>query len=349
MPFDVAALLRPHLRELTPYSSARDDFSGEAMVFLDANENPIGSVVEEELNRYPDPRARAVKERLAPLLDVEADQIFLGNGSDEAIDLLIRAFCEPGEQRILITPPTYGMYRVAAGVNAVGVDEVPLTPGYQLDVASIRAALRDEHRLVFLCSPNNPTGNLMDRRAMLAVAASAPGLVVVDEAYIDFAGEGASLIGELAAHPNVVILRTFSKAWGMAAARLGVAIGHPDVIAVLNKIKLPYNLSELAQRVALEAIAHADRKDAFVASILAERQWLAARLAEVPVITTVHASDANFLLAIFVDARGTYERLVERGVVVRDRSRVILCDGALRITVGTRAENEVLLAALAEA
>lgn len=345
---DVTALLRPHLRTTRPYSSARDEYSGEAMVFLDANENPYGSVVGGPWHRYPDPRATELRRALGGWLGVAADQVFVGNGSDEAIDLLVRAFCEPGEQRIVVTPPTYGMYRVAAESHGVGVVEVELTDAFQLDAGKVVAAIEPDCRLVFLCSPNNPTGNLLGRADVETVAAGAPGLVVLDEAYIDFAGDGASLVPDLAKLPNVVILRTFSKAWGMAAARVGAAVGHPEVIGVLDHIKLPYNLSGLAQQAALDALAHPERMLDMVGRIVAERGWLAERLAERPEVRAIHHSDANFLLVRFDDAPGTYAGLIERGVIVRDRSRVALCEGALRITVGTRDENVALLDALAE-
>jgi histidinol-phosphate aminotransferase len=346
--FDASSLIRPHLRGLTPYASARDEFSGAAMVFLDANENPHGSVVDAALNRYPDPRSSAVRAALGAWLGVEASRLFVGNGSDEAIDLLLRAFCEPGEHRILITPPTYGMYRVCADVHGVGVVEVNLTDEFGLDTRAVLDALGADCRLVFLCSPNNPTGNLLDREAVAEVAAASPGLVVVDEAYVDFAGAGASMLDLIEQFPNVVVLRTFSKAWGMAAARIGAAIAHPDVVAVLNKIKLPYNLSGLAQEAALAALDRSDRMSEFVARIVGERAWLAEQLTAVPEVVHVHRSDANFLLVRFADARAAYDWLVSGGVIVRDRSRVALCDGALRITIGTRPENEALLARLRE-
>jgi histidinol-phosphate aminotransferase len=343
--FDALDVARPHLRELQPYTSARDEFTGSAHVFLDANENPYGSVAGGALNRYPDPHSRAVKARLGDVLGVAPDGLFIGNGSDEAIDLLVHAFCEPGVDHIVTTPPTYGMYAVTAAVNNVAVREVLLTPHHMLDAKAVVTALDAHSKLVFLCSPNNPTGNLQPLEAMIEVAAASPGLVVIDEAYIDFA-PGGSALGILDEHPNVVVLRTFSKAWGMAAARIGVAIGHPSVAALLERIKLPYNLSELAQRVVLEALAHTERRDEFVAAIIRERDWLTERLADLDGVEHVYPSDANFLLARFIRARGTYEALVQRGVIVRDRSRVVLCEGGLRITVGTRPENETLLAAL---
>ena len=275
--FDALDLVRPHLRDVEPYTSARDDFPGPAQIYLDANENPHGGATGAPLNRYPDPHQREVKARLGAALKVDPAQLFLGNGSDEAIDLLIHAFCEPGVDHVLITPPTYGMYAVTARINNVAVREVLLTEQHLLDVPAVIEAMTRETKLVFLCSPNNPTGNLQPRDRLLAIADAAPGLVVVDEAYVDFAPHGTVLDG-IADHPNLVILRTFSKAWGMAAARIGVAAAHPSVASVLERIKLPYNLGGPAQEAALAALSHTDRKDAFVAEILEERARLAAQL-----------------------------------------------------------------------
>ncbi len=343
--FDALDLARPHLRDVQPYTSARDDFTGEAHVYLDANENPFGSVTGGGLNRYPDPHHRRVKSRLAETLGVGTEALFVGNGSDEAIDLLIHAFCEPGSDHVLVTPPTYGMYAVTAAVNDVEAREVLLNRDYTLNVPAVIGALTAETKLVFLCSPNNPTGNLQDPEAIAAVARAAAGLVVVDEAYIDFAPHGSVLprLGDL---PNLVVLRTFSKAWGMAAARVGIAVAHPSVAALLGRIKLPYNLSQPAQDAIMDAAGRVQERDRFVDLIVAERAWLAARLVSAPGVEIVHPSDANFLLVRFTDAPTTYARLAAEGVIVRDRSRVALCEGGLRITIGTRDENRELLRAL---
>jgi len=346
--FDALDLARPHLAGLQPYTSARDEYTGDAHVYLDANENPYGSVAGGTLNRYPDPHQRDLKDGLAKILDVGAEQIFVGNGSDEAIDLLVHAFCEPGVDHILITPPTYGMYAVTAAVNNVGVKEVALGVDYAMQTDAVITALTADTKLVFLCSPNNPTGNLQDPEAMLAVAASAPGLVVVDEAYIDFAPSG-SVLRRLKDFPNLVVLRTFSKAWGMAGARIGVAAGHPSVVTLFDRIKLPYNVSQLAQDVAMDALPLIEEKERFVARIMDERASLASRLRTAPGVEHVYPSDANFLLVRFTDAAVTYHRLVELGIIVRDRSRVELCEGGLRITVGSREENDALLHGLAAA
>lgn len=350
--FQLTSILRPHILGLTPYSSARDEYTGAEGTFLDANENPFGSAghglaaAAGAYNRYPDPHQGLIKQRLAPIKGVRPEQIFLGNGSDEPIDLLIRATCTPGTDSILILPPTYGMYEVSATINAVAVQKVPLSPDFQINVPAVRAAITDTTKIVWLCSPNNPSGNLLrtdDIRAVLDAAHHA--LVVIDEAYIDFA-DTTSWTRALDAHPNLVVLQTFSKAWGLAALRLGMCFASAELIAVLNKIKPPYNISAPTQALALEALSHVADKDTMVAEILTERAFLAENLRSLPSVRVVHPSDANFLLVQFDDARATFGQLIEQQVIVRDRSKVTLCEGCLRITVGTRPENERLLAVL---
>ncbi|MFD2572032.1 histidinol-phosphate transaminase [Spirosoma soli] len=345
--FNLQALLRPHILGLTPYSSARDEYTGKEGVFLDANENPLGSTTSTgEYNRYPDPHQWAIKQRLAPIKGVRPEQIFLGNGSDEPIDLLVRATCRPGHDNILIMPPTYGMYEVSAAINDVNVIKVPLTPDFQVDVEAVLAAVTPETKLIWLCSPNNPSGNLLQAEAIRAILEAAQqSLVIVDEAYIDFA-DTTSWTSELDNYTNLVVLQTFSKAWGLAALRLGMCFASEELIRVMNKIKPPYNISAPTQSLALEALAHESAKNAMVAQILAERQTLAENLRSLPSVQRIHPSDANFLLVQFTDAQATFEHLIEQQVIVRDRSRVKLCDGCLRITVGTRDENERLLAVL---
>ncbi len=345
--FALDQLLRLHIRSLTPYSSARDEYTGTEGVFLDANENPYGSASGSgDFNRYPDPHQHAIKQRLAPIKGVRPDQIFLGNGSDEPIDLLIRATCIPGTDRILIMPPTYGMYEVSANINDVAVTKVPLTIDFQVNTDAVLAAITDTTKLIWLCSPNNPSGNRLQDDAIYAILRAAnQSLVIVDEAYIDFA-DGPSWTTQLDQYPNLVVLQTFSKAWGLAGLRLGMCFAHPELIAVLNRIKPPYNISAPTQTLALEALDHEADKNEFVRQILAERQWLADALTAVPSVEKIEPSDANFLLVRFADAAGTFAGLIAGQVIVRDRSRVILCDGCLRITVGTRPENEQLLAVL---
>ncbi len=350
--FNLSNLLRPHILDLTPYSSARDEYTGKEGVFLDANENPLGSTTDAgQYNRYPDPHQWAIKQRLAPIKGVRPEQIFLGNGSDEPIDLLVRATCVPGQDnrtsdRILIMPPTYGMYEVSAAVNDVTITKVPLTPDFQVDVDAVLAAITERTKLIWLCSPNNPSGNLLQAEAIRAILEAANhSLVIVDEAYIDFA-DTRSWTGELDQYPNLVVLQTFSKAWGLAALRLGMCFASEELIRVLNKIKPPYNISAPTQQLALDALDHEAEKNQMVAQLVTERQILAENLRSLPSVQAVHPSDANFLLVRFTDAKRVFEQLIEQQVIVRDRSNVKLCEDCLRISVGTPAENERLLAVL---
>lgn len=338
---DLNALVRKNIAKMKPYSSARDEFKGEAEVFLDANENPYPT----PYNRYPDPLQWKVKEKLAPLKGVKPEQIFLGNGSDEAIDLLIRAFCEPSQDAILITEPTYGMYSVCAEINAVNIQTVPLTSNYDLDRDGILEQADDRTKLIFLCSPNNPTASLLNRDTILEILQTVKGLVVVDEAYIDFS-KSKSFIEELRNYPNLVILQTFSKAWGLAALRLGMAYASEGIIGILNKIKYPYNINIQTQELALKALENKTQKDAWVEEILTQRDRLMQSLNTVPMVEKVFPSDANFILAQVKDAPGVYHKLMERKIIVRDRSKVMLCTNCLRITVGTPAENERLIETL---
>ncbi|HNU78764.1 MAG TPA: histidinol-phosphate transaminase [Prolixibacteraceae bacterium] len=330
--------VRASILRLKPYSSARDEYSGDALVFLDANENPFDS----PYNRYPDPLQRKLKERIVILKQVSPEAIFLGNGSDEPIDLLIRAFCEPAIHNVLRMDPTYGMYEVAAGVNNVGVIRVPLTGDYQLKASRLLAAVTPETRMIFLCSPNNPTGNALDPGEIVKVIRGFPGPVVLDEAYIDFA-PGRSFLPRLAEFPNLVILQTFSKAWGMAGIRLGMAFADPEIIAVLTKIKYPYNVNILTQQAALAQLANPQEKEEWVAALLKERKKLATALSQLPQVEKVWPSDANFLLVKVKNARKVYEFLVRQGIVVRDRSGVTLCGESLRISVGKAEENELVI------
>jgi histidinol-phosphate aminotransferase len=340
---DIQSLVRKNIRTMKPYSSARDEFKGEAEVFLDANENPYPS----PYNRYPDPLQLKVKQKLAALKDVPPAQIFLGNGSDEPIDLLIRAFCEPNQDSILITDPTYGMYSVCAEVNAVKIQQVALTPDFDLDLDALPKTFDATTKIIFLCSPNNPTGNLLSRDKIVSVLKKFYGIVVIDEAYIDFAGS-RSFISELEKYPNLVILQTFSKAWGLAGLRLGMAFSSNEVIAVLNKIKYPYNVNIKTQELALEALDNVYKKDIWVEEILSSRDKLTKALKSLRIVEKIFPSDANFILVKVQDAPATYQYLMEKGIIVRDRSRVTLCYNCLRITVGTPEENETLIKALKE-
>jgi len=331
-------LLRKNIAALSPYSSARDEYTGEAMVFLDANENPFN----EPFNRYPDPLQRKLKRKIAALKNIEEAKIFLGNGSDEPIDLLIRAFCEPGLDNIVSIDPTYGMYRVAADISGIELRKVSLTPDFQLDTKDLLAAADEHTKLIFLCSPNNPTGNSLVKEDMLEIVKKFGGLVIVDEAYIDFA-PGKTLLSVLQNFPNLVVLQTFSKAWGMAGIRLGMAFASADIIRVLNKIKYPYNLNTLTQQKAIEQIENKEQVDNWIKRLISERKKMAEELINFPFVIKVYPSDANFLLVKMYDAQGIYNYLVEEGIIVRDRSKVHLCDDSLRITIGSEEENTTLL------
>jgi histidinol-phosphate aminotransferase len=326
---------------MKPYSSARDDFHGAAEVFLDANENPYPS----PYNRYPDPHQWLVKEKLAKIKGVKPTQIFLGNGSDEPIDLIIRAFCEPNQDSILITEPTYGMYKVSAEINAVNVQQALLTPEFDLDLAAIPNTFDSTTKVIFLCSPNNPTGNLLNRARIIEVIKRFYGLVVIDEAYIDFT-KSKSFINELKKYPNLVVLQTFSKAWGLAGLRLGMCFASEEIVGILNKIKYPYNVNIRTQELAIDALDNAYRKDIWVEEILKERDVLARELRHLEIVDKIFPSDANFLLVRVKDAQSTYQYLMNQRIIVRDRSKVNLCYNCLRITVGTPEENRKLIEAL---
>ena len=338
---EINKLLRKNIQKLQPYSSARNEFSGEAMVYLDANENPFN----QPFNRYPDPLQKLLKKKIAAIKGVQREQIFLGNGSDEPIDLIFRAFCNPGIDNIVTINPTYGMYEVAAGINDIEVKKVPLTEKFELDASLIFSATDEKTKIIFLCSPNNPTGNCFDKDEILKIIRSFEGIVLLDEAYIDFA-PAKSLLPELNNYPNLIILHTFSKAWGMAGIRLGMAFATSEIISVLTKIKYPYNLNILTQTKAMELLSNKKQLNKWVKIIIAERDKLAILLQQLPFVVEVYPSDANFLLVKMHDANGIHNYLMERGIIVRNRSNVHLCEGSLRITVGSPSENEILIKAL---
>lgn len=338
----IDALLRPHVRTLVPYSTARDEFTGEAQIFLDANENPYPSPV----NRYPDPHQRELKAVLAKRLELSPEQIFVGNGSDEAIDLLVRAFAAPGD-RIVVMPPTYGMYAVAARSHDVEVLPVPLGEGFLPDEDAIERAHTSNDKLLFVCSPNNPTGNLIAPDTIERLAARFPGIVVVDEAYIDFS-DGPSALTLLSGNERLVILRTLSKAWGIAGARVGIALGHRSMIRALDTLKAPYNVNSLSQRCALDRLAAAGEVLSQLAELKRERTRMAAELKKLDSVVHVFPSDANFLLVRFRESGRLFRGLQAQGIIVRDRAREPGCDGCLRISLGTPGENTRLLTALEE-
>lgn len=339
--FNLQGLLRENIMHLIPYSSARDEFSGNGSVFLDANENPFQNGV----NRYPDPQQRELKQRIGKIKKVDPSQIVLGNGSDEVIDLLFRVFCEPNTDNVVICTPTYGMYEVAAGINAVEHRDIPLDSNFQPDVEAVLAAVDQNTKLLFLCSPNNPTANLFEESKVVKLLENFTGLVIVDEAYIDFA-PGKSLVNKLEEYPNLVVLQTLSKAWGMAGIRLGICLASREITGFLNRIKPPYNVNVLSQEKALELLQDEDCFGIQVASILKERDKLNAFVRDLDFVERVYPSDANFILLKVRDAKGLYEFLIQQGIIIRDRSKVTGLNGCVRISIGTQDENEILCSAL---
>ncbi|MCE7864441.1 MAG: histidinol-phosphate transaminase [Bacteroidetes bacterium CHB5] len=335
--FNLQQLIRKNVLNLKPYSSARDEFKGQASVYLDANENPYDT----GLNRYPDPHQLELKKKIASIKKVDPENILLGNGSDEPIDLLFRAFCEMGDN-VVIPQPTYGMYSVSANINNVTIVDVNLTHQFDVDVEPTLKACNENTKLIFLCSPNNPSGNLLSYNRIEQILNQFNGLVIVDEAYIDFT-DSEGFVPLLKHYPNLVVLQTLSKAWGLAAIRLGICLAAKEVIEVLSKIKPPYNISLLSQQVALEALSKEDQKNEWVKQLVAERTWLKAELAKINRVIEVYPSDANFLLVKIQDAANVYQKLVDRGIIVRDRSRVTQCDNCLRITIGTPTQNQILI------
>jgi len=344
------ALSRANIRALKPYSSARDEAPGsastQARIMLDANENSFGGPLEEDFSRYPDPQQRPLKSALANLKGLDPTQIFIGNGSDEAIDLLLRAFVEPGRDNVVIMPPTYGMYAVQANIHGAIIRQAPLKPDFSPDATAVQAVMDGNSKLLFLCSPNNPTGQCLPEDFVLEMLHSFPGLVVVDEAYIDFSGQ-QSWSQRLQEFPNLVVLQTLSKAWGLAGLRVGAAFSNTAVIAVLNKVKYPYNLNQMAIQLATKALSLAHKTQEKVQQVLLERTRLSNALTTIPAVETVFPSDANFLLVRVTDAGGLYQHLAQQGIIVRNRSREMHCENCLRITIGTPEENERLLTEMA--
>ena len=334
-------LLRNNIKALKPYSSARDEFSGEAEVFLDANENPYNA----PYNRYPDPLQWILKTRIAEIKNIAPEKIFLGNGSDEPIDIIFRSFCEPGVDNMVSIDPTYGMYQVAADINNVEVRKVKLNDNFGFSAQKLLDATNLYTKVIFVCSPNNPTANLLDKAEIVKLLTGFDGLVVVDEAYIDFSPE-SSLLPELDKYENLIILQTFSKAWGMAGIRLGMAFAQPEIIRVFNKVKYPYNINILTQQKALELLDNLHEKEEWVKTIVDERAKMVKKLFKLPFVQVVYPSDANFILVKMNDARGIYEYLTEQKIIVRDRSKITLCDDCLRITIGSPKENKKLRKAL---
>lgn len=331
-------LVRKNIWELKPYSCARDEFKGEASVYLDANENPYGA----PYNRYPDPRQIALKEKISKIKGVPADQIMLGNGSDEPIDLIYRIFCEPGVDNVVAIEPTYGMYGVCADVNNVEYRPIKLDDKFDINGRETITAVDEHTKVMWFCSPNNPTGNLLTRNKLAFMCYNFPGIVVIDEAYADFSSQ-ESWLKTLNQFPNLIVLQTFSKAWGMASVRCGMAFASKQIIELFNKVKYPYNINLLTQQFVSERLDHEDEMKQQVQQILAERSRMAEELQKLDCVETVYPSEANFLLVKVDDAELRYDQLMMSGVIVRNRDKVQLCEGCLRITIGTPEENKELL------
>ena len=345
MDFNLDTLVRDNIKKMTAYSSARHEFTGEASVFLDANENSYGSPLPENFNRYPDPLQLEVKEKLSKIKGVPVPNIFLGNGSDEAIDLLYRIFCQPGRDNVIIFPPTYGMYQVCAEMNEVNVKKVNLTKEFQLDIDGIENAIDPFTKLIIICSPNNPTGNSIRRSDIEIVLNNFNGIVVIDEAYINYAKQ-KTFISELKEYPNLVVMQTLSKAWGLAGLRLGMAFASKPIIDLMNKVKYPYNINTATQLLAIDALNNINWVNEHINVSVNEREKLKTDLLNIKNTELVYPSDANFLLVKMKNANNIYHRLVDNGIIVRDRSKVVLCDDCLRITIGTEEENKRLIEAL---
>lgn len=343
--FNLASLVRSNIKKLSPYSSARDEFSGKASVFLDANENSLGSPLTKWYNRYPDPLQKNVKEKISFIKKVSVEQIFLGNGSDEPIDILLRCFCEPQVDEVIIMPPTYGMYEVSANINNVTIRKVPLTSSFQIDLEQLEQSIQPNTKIIWICSPNNPTGNSMDRQSIEMILNNFDGLVVIDEAYINFSRQ-KSFVADLNDYPNLVVMQTLSKAWGLAGLRMGMAFASREIIQYMNKVKPPYNISEPVQELALKALDEIGQVNDMIKAIVDMRAALEKDLMNIETVEKIYPSDANFLLVKFQDANAVYEYLLDREIVVRDRSNVQRCEDCLRITVGTEKENKALIESL---
>ncbi|HEY2650025.1 MAG TPA: histidinol-phosphate transaminase [Puia sp.] len=340
--FDINLLLRDNIKKLIPYASARDEFSGSAHIFLDANENSLGSALTGAYNRYPDPHQVKIKEKMTEIKGLQPKNIFLGNGSDECIDLLYRAFCIPGKDNVIIHPPTYGMYEVSAHIHDVEVRRAPLTETFEINLAEFERQTDDQTKIIWLCSPNNPTGNTFNRHDIEMILNNFDGLVVIDEAYINFSRQ-KSFIRELTEYPNLVILQTLSKAWGLAGLRLGMAFAGESIIEVLNRIKPPYNIGQATQEIVLKALDGTDKVNEMIREIVQMRNDLAEKISRLSAVINVYPSEANFLLVKIKNARKIYHELLDLGIVVRDRSSAPGCSDCLRITVGTKEQNEKLL------
>jgi histidinol-phosphate aminotransferase len=345
MAFELNKLIRPNIKTLKPYSSAKDEYTGTAKILLDANENSLGSPLTKWYNRYPDPYQKQLKEKLAFVKQITANQIFIGNGSDECIDILFRTFCEPGKDNIIICPPTYPMYEVSANINDIKVQNAPLLSDYQLNLAHIEQLVNEHTKIIWICSPNNPTGNSLDRIDIETILNHFDGIVVIDEAYINFSKQ-KSFVQSLIDYPNLVVMQTLSKAWGLAGLRLGMCFANPDIIGYMNKVKAPYNINIVTQELALQALEEVGQVNDMIKLLVDMRNALAQVIASMPHVVQVFPSDTNFILVKIPKARKLYEFLMSKGIIVRDRSALELCEDSLRITVGTEQENTLLVDAM---
>jgi histidinol-phosphate aminotransferase len=347
MNFDIKKIVRPNIESLKAYSSAKDEYTGEANVLLDANENSLGSPLTKWYNRYPDPYQKKVKEKLAFIKQIKAEQILLGNGSDECIDILFRTFCEPGKDNIIVCPPTYPMYEVGANINNIEIKSAPLLPNFQLNVAHIEQLVNMHTKIIWICSPNNPTGNSIDRIDIETILNHFNGLVVIDEAYINFSKQ-KSFAQSLVDYPNLVVLQTLSKAWGLAGLRLGMCFADEAIIKFMNKVKAPYNINIVTQELALTALEEVGQVNDMIEHLVDMRIALAEVIKSMPLVQEVYPSDTNFLLVKIPNATQLYKYLLTQGIVVRDRSSLENCSDSLRITIGTEQENTQLVDAMAK-
>ncbi|MEI9934246.1 MAG: histidinol-phosphate transaminase [Ferruginibacter sp.] len=342
MGFELEKLVRDNIKKLKPYSSARDEFKGEASIFIDANENPYGSTLAEDFNRYPDPLQWQLKFEIAKIKGVPAENIFIGNGSDEVIDLAYRIFCNPGKDNVIICPPTYGMFEVSANINDVEIRKVNLLEGFQLDTEGILNATDQNTKLLFICSPNNPTGNNMNRSDVELLLNNFPGIILIDEAYINYSRQ-KTFIQELTEYPNLIVMQTLSKAWGLAALRLGLGYASLDIIDLFNKVKPPYNINRASQELALEALAETVQVNEWIKETVAQKEYLVKELEHFYFVKKVFPSDANFLLVRVDDANKLYDYLSSNKIIVRNRTKEYLCENCLRITIGTPGEGKELI------
>ena len=343
--FNLDDLVRENIKKLKPYSSARSEFRGNAEVFIDANENGYGSPLDENFHRYPDPLQWQLKQEISKVKGVPPQNIFIGNGSDEVIDIAFRIFCEPKKDNVIICPPTYGMYKVCANVNDIEVREVLLTQDFQLNVEGILSACNENTKLFFICSPNNPTGNDLDRMDIELLLNNFQGIIMIDEAYINFSRQ-KTFITELTEYENLIVMQTLSKAWGLAALRLGLGFASEKIIDLFNKVKPPYNINRASQELGIKALANIQKVNQNIKNIVEQRNWLHQELQQFNFVKIIYASDANFILVKVDDADKLYQYLLLNGIIVRNRSKEPLCENCIRITVGTKEENDALIKAL---